>query len=42
MKITRRLARRISVVVAVRKAERDAEKPKLNYDNLMADLLPIG
>lgn len=34
MKLTRRAARRIELIVATRAAER--ERPKLNYDSLFA------
>ncbi len=39
MKITRRARQRINLVLAVRKAERDAAKPQLNYDNLFDGLI---
>jgi hypothetical protein len=36
MKITRRVARRIDTIVAVRKAERAASTPTINYDALFS------
>jgi hypothetical protein len=39
MKITRRTARKIQLIVATRRAER--ETPKLNYDDLMKAVLPF-
>lgn len=39
MKITRRAAQRINLVLAVRKAERDAAKPKLDYDQLFDGMI---
>jgi hypothetical protein len=39
MKLTRRAAERVSLVLAVRKAEKDAAKPKLNYDKLFDGLI---
>jgi hypothetical protein len=40
MKLTRRAARRIELILAVRKAEQTT--PKLDYDKLMQYVLPIG
>lgn len=39
MKLTRRARQRVELVLAVRKAERNAAKPKLNYDNLFDGLI---
>jgi hypothetical protein len=39
MKLTRRAAQRINLVVATRRAEKEAAKPKLNYDNLFDGLI---
>jgi hypothetical protein len=41
MKLTRRAARRIELVIATRKAENAAAKT-LDYDKLMEYVLPIG
>jgi hypothetical protein len=39
MKLTRRAARQIQLVVATRRAEK--ETPKLDYDKLMEAILPF-
>jgi hypothetical protein len=41
MKLTRRAARRIELVIATRRVEKDAVK-KLDYDKLFEYVLPIG
>jgi len=39
MKITRRARQRVELILAVRKAENEAAKPKLNYDSLFDGLI---